>query len=80
MVNTYLYHDQLSSLISTVLQPEQLREVIDMSLGEEPVNLDQLLVDCKDSLKYQVKTGRRRVSPLTVKLFLYHPVVFAFCR
>ena len=42
-----------------MLQPDQLREVIDLSLPDEPQNLDQLLVDCKDSLKYQVKTGRR---------------------
>ena len=37
--------------------PEQLKEVIDFAIPEEPLNLDQLLVDCKDTLKYQVKTG-----------------------
>ena len=41
-----------------VLQPEQLKEVIDFGIPEDPLNLDQLLVDCKDTLKYQVKTGR----------------------
>ena len=41
--------------------PEQLKEVIDFAIPEEPLNLDQLLVDCKDTLKYQVKTGQ---SPL----------------
>ena len=40
-----------------ILQPEQLKEVIDFGIPEEPLNLDQLLVDCKDTLKYQVKTG-----------------------
>ena len=41
-----------------ILQPEQLKEVIDFGIPEDPLNLDQLLVDCKDTLKYQVKTGR----------------------
>ena len=40
--------------------PEQLKEVIDFAIPEEPLNLDQLLVDCKDTLKYQVKTGEGR--------------------
>ena len=40
-----------------LLQPEQLKEVIDFGIPEDPLNLDQLLVDCKDTLKYQVKTG-----------------------
>lgn len=35
----------------------QLREVLDLRIPEEPQNLDQLLVDCKDALKYQVKTA-----------------------
>ena len=42
-----------------MLQPEQLKEVIDFGIPEDPLNLDQLLVDCKDTLKYQVKTGRK---------------------
>lgn len=37
--------------------PDQLAEVIDFKIPEEPQNLDQLLVDCKEALKYQVKTG-----------------------
>merc|ERR1719195_460487 len=40
--------------------PKQLKEVIDFAIPEEPLNLDQLLVDCKDTLKYQVKTGHPR--------------------
>ena len=39
-------------------QPNQLREAMDFSLPDQPQNLDQILVDCKDALKYQVKTGR----------------------
>ena len=41
------------------LQPEQLRSVIDLSIPEEPLPLDQLIVDCRDTLKHQVKTGRK---------------------
>merc|ERR1712241_1426887 len=37
--------------------PEQILEAMDFSLPDKPQNLDQLLVDCKDTLKYQVKTG-----------------------
>jgi len=40
--------------------PDQLKEVIDFAIPDEPLNLDQLLVDCKDTLKYQVKTGHPR--------------------
>ena len=38
--------------------PDQLKEVIDLEIPEKALNLDQLLVDCKDTLKYQVKTGK----------------------
>ena len=41
------------------VQPEQLRSVIDLSIPEEPLPLDQLIVDCRDTLKHQVKTGRK---------------------
>merc|ERR1712227_588047 len=40
--------------------PEQLKEVVDFAIPDHPLNLDQLLVDCKDTLKYQVKTGHPR--------------------
>merc|ERR1719481_2221523 len=40
--------------------PEQLKEVIDFGIPDKPLPLDQLLVDCKDTLKYQVKTGHPR--------------------
>jgi len=40
--------------------PEQLRSVIDLSIPEEPLPLDQLIVDCRDTLKHQVKTGHPR--------------------
>ena len=38
-------------------QPEQLKEVLDLEIPEHPLPLDQLLHDCRNSLKYQVKTG-----------------------
>jgi len=41
-------------------QPEQILETMDFSLPDKPQNLDQILVDCKDALKYQVKTGHPR--------------------
>ena len=41
--------------------PDQLKEVIDLEIPEKPLNLDQLLVDCKDTLKYQVKTGKSKL-------------------
>jgi glutamate decarboxylase len=40
--------------------PEQLRSVIDLTIPEEPLPLDQLIVDCRDTLKHQVKTGHPR--------------------
>jgi glutamate decarboxylase len=41
--------------------PDQLMEDMDFTLPDEPQNLDQLLTDCKDTLKYQVKTGKERI-------------------
>ena len=32
--------------------------MIDLSIPEEPLPLDQLIVDCRDTLKHQVKTGK----------------------
>ena len=37
--------------------PDQILDAMDFSLPQKPQNLDQILVDCKDALKYQVKTG-----------------------
>ena len=38
--------------------PEQMRESIDLKIPDKPLNLDQLLVDCKDTMKYGVRTGK----------------------
>ena len=40
--------------------PDQILESMDFSLPEKPQPLDQIFVDCKDTLKYQVKTGHPR--------------------
>ena len=49
-------------------QPNQLREAMDFSLPDQPQNLDQILVDCKDALKYQVKTGEELLNPIILFL------------
>lgn len=38
--------------------PEQLLEVLDLTLPAQPQNLNQLLADCRDTLTYQVKVGQ----------------------
>ena len=37
--------------------PEQLMKVMDFTLPDMPKNLQEILNDCKETLKYQVKTG-----------------------
>ena len=37
--------------------PEQLMKVMDFSLPDMPKNLQEILNDCEETLKYQVKTG-----------------------
>lgn len=37
--------------------PEQLLEILDLTLPNQPQNIEQLMNDCRDILKYQVKTG-----------------------
>ena len=51
-------------------QPEQLKEVLDLTIPQRPLDLEQLLSDCKDALKYQVKTGK------FFKLFFVYMYVF----
>ena len=41
--------------------PHQLKEGLEgfsLDLPDQPENLEQILVDCRDTLKYGVKTGR----------------------
>jgi len=37
--------------------PEQLLEILDLTLPNQGKNIEQLMADCRDTLKYQVKTG-----------------------
>lgn len=37
--------------------PEEMEKMLDMNLPDDPVSLQQLIVDCATTLKYQVKTG-----------------------
>ena len=38
-------------------QPSELWNLYDFKIPSDPMNLDQLLKDCSECLKYQVKTG-----------------------
>ena len=49
-----------SSKILDFHHPDQILETMDFSLPEKAQPLDQIFVDCKDTLKYQVKTGHPR--------------------
>nr|XP_023833469.1 glutamate decarboxylase 1-like [Salvelinus alpinus] len=52
-----------SSKVLDFHHPHQLREGLEgfsLELPEQPENLEQLLVDCRDTLKYGVKTGHPR--------------------
>nr|WDE40210.1 glutamate decarboxylase-like protein [Schizocardium californicum] len=41
-------------------QPQELREKLQLEIPDKPVSLEQLLVDCKETLKYCVKTAHPR--------------------
>ncbi|XP_038859072.1 glutamate decarboxylase 1-like [Salvelinus namaycush] len=52
-----------SSKVLDFHHPHQLREGLEgfsLELPDQPENLEQLLVDCRDTLKYGVKTGHPR--------------------
>jgi len=38
--------------------PEDMIKLLDLQISEQPVPLQQLIVDCATTLKYQVKTGK----------------------
>jgi hypothetical protein len=37
--------------------PDKLKDKLDLDIPDKPLTLDQLLEDCRDALKYGVKTG-----------------------
>ncbi|KAK5859384.1 hypothetical protein PBY51_020943 [Eleginops maclovinus] len=54
---------QRSSKVLDFHHPHQLREGLDgfsLELPDQPDNLEQILVDCRDTLKYGVRTGHPR--------------------
>lgn len=42
--------------------PEEMKKLIDLELTDAPVPLQQLIVDCATTLKYQVKTGELQIN------------------
>jgi len=52
-----------SSKVVDFHYPHQLKEGLEgfsLELPDQPDNLEQLLVDCRDTLKYGVKTGKNK--------------------
>ncbi|KAG1714247.1 Glutamate decarboxylase [Nymphon striatum] len=49
-------HDR-STKVLDFHHPDQLKEILDLDIPDKPLSIDQLLVDCKETLKYQVKTA-----------------------
>ena len=39
-------------------QPNQMKQLFDFTIPENPKSIQQILNDCKQCLKYQVKTGK----------------------
>jgi hypothetical protein len=37
--------------------PEDMKKLLDLDINEDPVQLQQLIIDCATTMKYQVKTG-----------------------
>lgn len=37
--------------------PEEMKKLLQLEIPDSPVSLQQLIVDCSQTLKYQVKTG-----------------------
>lgn len=60
LLNHISVQNDRSTKILDFHSPEQLKAVIDFSIPDDPLNLDQLLTDCQAALKYQVKTGHPR--------------------
>lgn len=58
-----------SSKVLDFHYPHQLKEGLEgfsLELPDQPDNLEQLLVDCRDTLKYGVKTGKNKKNDTVV--------------
>lgn len=52
--------------------PSEMMQLLDLEIPETGVTLQQLLLDCSTTLKYQVKTGKNRndfFQKLKLKIF-----------
>lgn len=74
MVNILLHYIKKSfdvkSKILDFHHPHQLLEGLDgfnLELSDHPESLEQLLVDCTDTLKYSVKTGDFQIDELELE-------------
>ena len=43
-------------------QPSEMKELFDFSIPDDPLDVKQLIFDCAQTLKYQVKTGEWKFS------------------
>lgn len=57
LVDYVLVQNDREEKILDFHHPEEMLELLDMNLTKDPVSLQQLVVDCANTLKYQVKTG-----------------------
>lgn len=53
--------------------PEDMKNLLDLELTDDPVPLQQLIVDCATTMKYQVKTGEWRNLCLANNLLVNKP-------
>lgn len=47
-----------SEKVVNFYQPEEVMKMFDFSIPDSPINLDQLIEDCRRTLALQVKTGK----------------------
>ncbi|CAG2101184.1 unnamed protein product [Medioppia subpectinata] len=53
--------------------PEEMKKLFDFSIPDEPLDIKQIVTDCRDALKYQVKTApieSHNVSVVTAEDYL----------
>lgn len=46
-----------STKVVDFLQPNELWKEYDFTIPDEPMKLEQLLIDCRECLRHQVRTG-----------------------
>lgn len=53
--------------------PEDMKKLLQLEIPDSPVNLQQLIVDCAQTLKYQVKTGEFDKEDTITLCILFYP-------